>query len=103
MDRPENLKPLVGAAAAAMFAWLQASGITEGRIFRQIGGRRQLGESLSADAVADIVSKRCALAGLLGDYSAHSMRSGFVTAAGQQGAPLGEIMAVTGIAKFRRS
>jgi len=32
----------------------------------------------------------------LGSLSAHSLRSGFVTEAGKQGIPLGEIMAMTG-------
>jgi integrase len=95
-DRPENHKPLVGEAAAAMSTWLEAAGIKEGKIFRQVGPGRQLGESLSADAVADIVRRRCALAGLSGDFSAHSVRSGFVTAAGQQGAALSDVMALTG-------
>jgi hypothetical protein len=35
------------------------------------------------------------LAGLEGDWAAHSLRSGFVTEAGRQGVPLGEVMAMT--------
>lgn len=96
VDRPENHKPLVGEAAQAMAKWLEGAGIKEGRLFRPIGPKNQLGAGLSADAVADIVSKRCAMAGILGDYSAHSIRSGFVTAAGLLGASLGDIMALTG-------
>lgn len=95
-DRPENHKPLVGEAAEAMTAWLKAAGIKDGRIFRLIGPKGGVGESLSADGVADIVRKHCTLAGLTGDYSAHSVRSGFVTAAGEQGAALGDVMALTG-------
>ncbi|MNR08618.1 Phage integrase family protein [compost metagenome] len=35
------------------------------------------------------------MAGLEGDWAAHSLRSGFVTEAGRQGVPLGEVMAMT--------
>ncbi|VVM84458.1 hypothetical protein PS647_02486 [Pseudomonas fluorescens] len=50
---------------------------------------------LSADQVARIVQRRAKLAGLEGDWAAHSLRSGFVTEAGRQGVPLGEVMAMT--------
>jgi integrase len=46
--------------------------------------------------VRDIVKKRCLLAGLDEGFSAHSLRSGFVTEAGRRGVPLGETMAMTG-------
>ncbi|HUB89147.1 MAG TPA: tyrosine-type recombinase/integrase [Dyella sp.] len=39
--------------------------------------------------------RRAKLAGLKGDWAAHSLRSGFVTEAGRQGIPLGEVMAMT--------
>lgn len=51
--------------------------------------------ALSADQVARIVQRRAQLAGLEGDWAAHSLRSGFVTEAGRQGVPLGEVMAMT--------
>ena len=35
-ERPEDVKPLVGSAALAMQAWLAASGIQEGALFRRI-------------------------------------------------------------------
>jgi integrase len=95
-QRPENHKPLVGEAAQAMRAWLQAANITAGRIFRSITRSGRIGQSLSADAVNDIVHKRCRLAGLDGNYSAHSLRSGFVTAAAHLGAPTAQIMAASG-------
>lgn len=95
-DRPENEKPVVGAAAEALHEWLEASGVKEGPIFRRIRRGGHLGEPLSAAAVRYIVKKRCALAGLCGDYSAHSLRSGFVTEACTQDVGLPEIMAMTG-------
>ncbi|MCY1531114.1 hypothetical protein D9M68_663300 [compost metagenome] len=50
---------------------------------------------LSSDQVARIVQRRAQLAGLAGDWAAHSLRSGFVSEAGRQGVPLGEVMAMT--------
>jgi integrase len=88
-------KPLVGVAATALKAWLEASGITEGMIFRRIRGS-VIAEPLEPQAVRAIVKRRAALAGLEGDYSAHSLRSGFMTEAGRQNVPLGEAMALTG-------
>lgn len=97
--RPENVKPLVGSAAAAMQAWLavlQAHGIQAGPIFRRIRRGGHLGEPLAPAAVRDIVRERCALAGVEGSFSAHSLRAGFVTEAGRQNMPLPETMAMTG-------
>jgi site-specific recombinase XerC len=96
LQRPENEKPLLGTAATALTVWLDASGITEGPIFRQVRKGGQLGAVLAAAAVRDIVKYRCALAGMPGDFSAHSLRSGFVTEAGRQNMPLAETMAMTG-------
>lgn len=95
-DRAENHKPIQGRAARALSDWLEASGVKEGRIFRSIDRAGNLGRSLSATAVADIVKKRCAMAGLPGDFGAHSLRSGFVTEAARQSVPLAETMAMTG-------
>ena len=96
MSRPENEKPLLGAAAEALNAWLESSGIVEGRIFRRIPKSGHIGASLAAGAVRDIVKLRCALAGMTGQFSAHSLRSGFVTEAGRQNMSLAETMAMTG-------
>ncbi len=95
-DLPENTKPVLGAAGKALSDWLQASGITEGAIFRRIRKGGHVGEPLQAPAVRAIVKERCALAGVEGDFSAHSLRSGFVTEAGKRNVPLAETMALTG-------
>jgi hypothetical protein len=97
--RPEDVKPLVGGAALAMTEWLavlKAHGIQEGKIFRRIRKGGHLGEPLAPAAVRDIVKERCALAGVEGSFSAHSLRAGFVTEAGKQNMPLPETMAMTG-------
>jgi integrase len=95
-DRPENDKPIVGVAADALEVWLAASGIRSGPIFRRIRKGTTVGESLSPAAVRKIVLERCRHAGLDGNFSAHSLRSGFVTEAGRQNVSLGETMAMTG-------
>ncbi|WP_404826399.1 site-specific integrase [Diaphorobacter aerolatus] len=95
-DRPENLKPIEGIAARSLTAWLKASGVTDGRIFRQVRKSGALGDALSPSAVRDIVKYRAEQAGLPDTYSAHSLRSGFVTEAAAQNVPLADTMAMTG-------
>lgn len=80
----------------ALEAWLSRSGITAGPIFRRIRRDDRVAEPLSPAAVRDIVKARAAEAGLPDDFSAHSVRSGFVTEAARQNIPIGETMALTG-------
>ncbi|HET8638408.1 MAG TPA: site-specific integrase [Acidobacteriaceae bacterium] len=87
-------KPILGIAADALRIWLEASGITEGPIFRRIW-RNRVGPGLSPKAVADIVQRRARLAGLEGDFGGHSLRSGFITEGGRQGVALPALMAMT--------
>ena len=87
-------KPVIGRSANALTAWLEASGITEGAIFRRVW-RNRLGPALSPAAVARIVQRRALVAGLEGDFGGHSLRSGFVTEAGKQGVALAAVMAMT--------
>lgn len=95
-DAPENNKPVTGRAAEALKAWLQAAQIVEGPIFRRIRKGGHVAEPLSPAAVRNIVKQRCELAGVEGDFSAHSLRSGFVTEAGRRNIPLPDTMALTG-------
>ena len=95
-DLPENHKLVVGPASDALNAWRDAAGIVEGRIFRQVRKRGHLGAPFSPAAVRDIVRSRCQLAGVTGDFSAHSLCSRFVTEAGRQGVPVADTMAMTG-------
>lgn len=96
IERAENDKPVAGRAAQALAAWLAAARIESGPIFRRVRRGGVVGEPLSPGSVRDIVRKRCALAGLGDAFSAHSLRSGFVTEAGRRGIPLGDAMALTG-------
>ena len=95
-DRAENHKPIAGVAAQALEDWLQASGIRDGALFRRILRGGHIGQGLSPAAVREIVRARAALAGLQGDFSAHSLRSGFVTEATLQSTPLAQTMAMSG-------
>jgi len=88
-------KPVAGIAAEALTAWLVASGVKDGAIFRRIRGA-VAAEPLEPQAVRAIVKRRANLAGLSADFSAHSLRSGFMTEAGRQNIPLAEAMALTG-------
>lgn len=90
-------KPVVGRAAEALKDWLAIGGITEGPIFRRIlKGGKVTGEPLDAESVRKMVQKRCLQAGLSGKFSAHSLRSGFVTEAGRQQVSTAEAMKMTG-------
>ncbi len=95
-DLPDNAKPVIGAAGAALEAWLAAAGIGDGAIFRRVRRGGHVGEALSDAAVRKIVRQRCEAAGLEGDFSAHSLRSGFVTEAASRQVPMAEAMAMTG-------
>ncbi len=88
-------KPVLDRAALALEEWLDASGITEGAIFRRLWKTR-VGPALSPAAVGEIVQRRARLAGLEGDFGGHSLRrSGFVTEASRQGVSLPAIMQLT--------
>ncbi len=87
-------KPVLDRSADALAAWLAASGVIEGAIFRRLW-RTRVGPPLSPAAVGELVQRRATLAGLKGNFGGHSLRSGFVTEAGRQGVPLPAVMAMT--------
>lgn len=87
-------KPVLGTAAEALAAWLAASKLTSGTMFRRVWKTR-VGPPLSPAAVGAIVQRRAAQAGLQGDFGGHSLRSGFVTEGGRQGVALPALMAMT--------
>lgn len=87
-------KPILGVAAHALAAWLEAAALTEGPIFRRLWGNT-IGPGLSPKAVASIVQRRAKLAGLAGDFAGHSLRSGFITEGARQGIALPALMAMT--------
>jgi integrase len=87
-------KPILGIAGQAMTAWLAASGLTEGAVFRRLWTTR-IGDALSPAAVGAIVQRRAAKAGLKGNFGGHSLRSGFITEGARQGVALPALMAMT--------
>lgn len=95
-ERSENHQSVVGEAAVALRAWLQVAGISAGALFRRVGTGGRVGDGLSAAAVRVIMQPRCAAAEMVGDFYAHSLRSGFVIEAVPQEVPLAETMAMTG-------
>lgn len=78
--------------------WLEAAEITSGPVFRPIvkGGKRTRNMHLTGNAIARIIKNRACDAGLDPKlFSGHSFRSGFVTTAGLNNAPLSKIMEQT--------
>ena len=92
-----HVLPVNGRAAAALKAWLDETGITTGPIFRSIKkGDHVQDNPLSGTDINRIVKKRLKMVGLNSSlYSAHSLRSGFVTQAGRSNKPIGDVMALT--------
>jgi integrase len=80
----------------AFQAWVSAAGIETGRVFRCLNRHGHLGPKLSTNAVAEIVQRRAALAGLdPQSFAGHSMRAGFATAAAMAGVEERTIMKQT--------
>lgn len=85
---------LVGRAAEALNRWLDKGRIEDGPIFRSVDRWGRVGHAaLTPDAINHIVKRRCRLAGLNpNEYTAHGLRSGYMTEAGRRGIPLLEAM-----------
>ena len=74
--------------------WMQAANITSGPIFREVRKDGSIGANpLTPQSVNLILKKRCRMAGLdPAEFSAHGLRSGFMTQAGRDGIPLVDAM-----------
>ncbi|WP_108862147.1 tyrosine-type recombinase/integrase [Ruegeria sp. Alg231-54] len=81
---------LKGRAAQALVFWVEVGEITDGPLFRPISkADRVLARRLSPDAIYQIVKHRLKLAGLPESFaSPHGLRSGFLTQAALDGAPI---------------
>ena len=92
VPRGKALRPV-----AALEAWLDAAGITEGPIFRSIDRHGNVGaEAISDHAVAEIIKKVCRAAGLdAGAFSGHSLRSGFITSSLDRGEDYFKVMGIS--------
>lgn len=76
----------------ALRAWLEAAGIVEGLVFRGVDRHGRVNGSLTGHSVARIVKSYAEAAGLDGDFSAHSLRAGFITSAAEKGVQPARIM-----------
>ncbi|PDS35103.1 integrase [Rhizobium anhuiense] len=85
---------LTGRPIEALNAWLQAAKIDSGSVFRAIDRWGKVsGRALDPQAVNAILKQRVAMAGLeVGEFSAHGLRSGYLTEAANRGIPLPEAM-----------
>lgn len=70
----------------ALRAWLDASAITTGPVFRRVTRTGAVSSPLQAEAVATIVKRRAKAAGLnAAEFAGHSLRSGYATQAARDG------------------
>jgi integrase len=85
---------LIGRPAEALRVWLDRTGITSGAVFRRIDRWGRMGQgAISGDAVNDVVKRRSQAAGLDPSlFSAHGLRSGYLTQAARDGVSLPEAM-----------
>jgi integrase len=83
-----------GRAAVALQEWMHFAKITTGPIFREVRKDGSIGVTpLTPQSVNLVLKKRCRLAGLdPAEFSAHGLRSGFMTQAGRDGIPLVDAM-----------
>ncbi len=86
--------PMKGRAARALVHWLEATGITDGPLFRPVStADRPLPRRLATDALRTILRHRLVLAGLPANFATpHGLRAGFLTQAALDGAPLAAAM-----------
>ena len=85
---------LSGRPVDALNAWLAVAKINKGSVFRAIDRWGNVSRRpLDPKAVNDIVKQRAEMAGLdPGEFSAHGLRSGYLTEAANRGIPLPEAM-----------
>lgn len=85
---------LTGRPVEALDAWLTVARIEHGSIFRAIDRWGNVSRrALDPKAINDIVKQRAAMAGLNpAEFSAHGLRSGYLTEAANRGIPLPEAM-----------
>jgi integrase len=85
---------LTGRPVEALNAWLAAAKIDKGSVFRGIGRWGTVSRrAVDPQSVNAILKQRAQMAGLdSGEFSAHGLRSGYLTEAANRGIPLPEAM-----------
>jgi integrase len=82
---------------SAMRAWLEATGIETGAVFRSVDRWGRVGDRLSDRGVVLVVKRYAAAAGLdVATLAGHSLRAGLATSAAKAGKSERSIMAQTG-------
>lgn len=85
---------LTGRPVDALNAWMTAAKIDKGSVFRAIGRWGTISKRpLDPQSVNAMIKQRAAMAGLeVAEFSAHGLRSGYLTEAANRGIPLPEAM-----------
>ncbi|MBX5230247.1 site-specific integrase [Rhizobium sp. NLR9b] len=85
---------LTGRPVVALNAWMTAAKIDSGSVFRAIGRWGTVSKrAIDPQSVNAIIKQRAVMAGLdPGEFSAHGLRSGYLTEAANRGIPLPEAM-----------
>ena len=81
----------------AVRAWLSASGLTQGPLFRPITSTGKVrGRALTPHSIGRLVKAYAARVGLNpAEFGGHSLRAGFITSAAANGSPLDKLMVVS--------
>ncbi|MGO8055168.1 tyrosine-type recombinase/integrase [Rhizobium leguminosarum] len=90
----DDIVYLTGRPVEALNAWMMAAKIDSGSVFRGIGRWGTVSRrAIDPQSVNAIIKQRVELAGLeRGEFSAHGIRSGYLTEAANRGIPLPEAM-----------
>ena len=85
---------LTGRPVEALARWLEAAKIDKGSVFRKVDRWGNVSaRALEPSAINRIVKQRAQMAGLdASEFSAHGLRSGYLTEAANRGIPLPEAM-----------
>lgn len=85
---------LTGRPVESLNAWMAAAKIDKGSVFRGIGRWGTVSKrALDPQSINAILKQRAEMAGLdSGEFSAHGLRSGYLTEAANRGIPLPEAM-----------
>lgn len=91
----DDIVYLTGRPVEALNAWLSMAKIDKGSVFRGIGRWGSVSKrALDPQSINAILKQRANMAGLKSaEFSAHGLRSGYLTEAANRGIPLPEAMA----------
>ncbi|NNU37868.1 site-specific integrase [Rhizobium sophorae] len=90
----DDIVYLTGRPVEALTAWMVAAKIENGSVFRAIGRWGTVSRrAIDPQSVNAIIKQRVEMAGMEpGEFSAHGLRSGYLTEAANRGIPLPEAM-----------